>query len=116
MEFTTDSERALIRVGDVRKVIGQAEVQRQLLFLQQKRDALADGRATEKDRTIVARLLDELIRRFDEHGDQASVNMYSTMKREFLEKGLISQEMINRSLAASSKVEGTVAVQEIDDF
>lgn len=116
VEFTTDSDKALVRVGDVRKVIGQAEVQRQLLFLQQKRDALAEGRATEKDRTIVARLLDELIRRFDEHGDQASVNMYRNMKDEFLSKGLISQEMINRSLAASSKVEGTVAVQEIDDF
>jgi hypothetical protein len=116
VEFTTDAERALVRVGDVRKVIGQAEVQRQLLFLQTKRDILAAGKATEKDRTIVARLLDELIRRFDEHGDQASVNMYRNMKNEFLEKGLISQEMINRSLAASSKVEGTVAVQEVDDF
>lgn len=116
VEFTPDADRALVRVGDVRKVIGQAEVQRQLLFLQQKRDALAAGRASDKDRTIVARLLDELIRRFDEHGDQASVNMYRNMKQEFLEKGLISQEMINRSLAASSKVEGTVAVQEIDDF
>ncbi|MDB5387828.1 MAG: von Willebrand factor type [Planctomycetaceae bacterium] len=116
VEFTNDADRALVRVGDVRKVIGQAEVQRQLLFLQQKRDALAEGRATEKDRTVVARLLDQLIRRFEEHGDQASVNMYSNMKDEFLKKGLISQEMINRSLAASSKVEGTVAVQEIDDF
>lgn len=116
VEFTNDADRALVRVGDVRKVIGQAEVQRQLLFLQQKRDVLAAGKATEKDRTIVARLLDELIRRFDEHGDLASVNMYRNMKGEFLEKGLISQEMINRSLAASSKVEGTVAVQEIDDF
>ncbi|MES2790569.1 MAG: vWA domain-containing protein [Planctomycetota bacterium] len=116
VEFTADADKALVRVGDVRKVIGQAEVQRQLLFLQQKRDALANGSATERDRTIVARLLDELIRRFDEHGDQASVNMYRNMKTEFLDKGLISQEMINRSLAASSKVEGTVAVQEIDDF
>jgi hypothetical protein len=116
VEFTPDSEKALVRVGDVRKVIGQAEVQRQLLFMQKKRDAIANGTATDADRTTVARLLDQLVNRFDELGDQASANMYRNMKTEFLDKGLISQEMINRSLAASSKVEGTLTVQEVDDF
>lgn len=116
MEFTTDSEKAKVRLGEVKRVIGQAEVQRQLLFLQEKLDAIKANRATERDRTIVGRLLDELVKRFSELGDQATANMYDKMKAEFLEKGVISQEMMNRSLAASSKVEGTVAVQEIEDF
>jgi Ca-activated chloride channel homolog len=116
VEFTTDSEKAKVRLGEVKRVIGQAEVQRQLLFLQEKLDAIKANRATERDRTIVGRLLDELVKRFSELGDQATANMYDKMKAEFLEKGVISQEMMNRSLAASSKVEGTVAVQEIEDF
>jgi Ca-activated chloride channel family protein len=116
VEFTADSERAQIRLGEVKRVVGQAEVQRQLLFLQKKQDAIKDGRATEKDKIIVGRLLDELIKRFGDLGDQASANMYRNMKSDFLEKGIISQEMMNRSLAASSKVEGSVAVQEIEDF
>jgi len=116
VEFTDDAEKAKIRLGEVKRVIGQAEVQRQLLFLQEKRDAIKAGRATEKDRTIVGRLLDELVKRFTDLGDQANANMYRNMKSEFLEKGEISQEMMNRSLAASSKVEGSVAVQEIEDF
>jgi Ca-activated chloride channel homolog len=116
VEFTTDSEKAKIRLGEVKRVIGQAEVQRQLLFLQQKQDAIQAGRASEKDKIIVGRLLDELVKRFGDLGDQASANMYRKMKSDFLEKGVISQEMMNRSLAASSKVEGSVAVQEIEDF
>lgn len=116
VEFTTDSEKSKVRLGEVKRVIGQAEVQRQLLFLQDKRDAIIAGRATDKDRTIVGRLLDELVKRFADLGDQAAANNYRNMKSEFLAKGEISQEMMNRSLAASSKVEGSVAVQEIEDF
>jgi hypothetical protein len=116
VDFTQDAESAQIRIGDVRKVIGQAEVQRQLLFLQHKRDALEAGRASEKDKILVSRLLEQLIRKFRELGDQANVNMYENMKNEYLRKGTISQEMMNRSLAASSKVEGGVAVVDVEDF
>jgi Ca-activated chloride channel family protein len=116
VECTTDKDRAMVRVGDVRRVIGQAEVQRQLLFLQEKRDALESGRGTEKDRTIAARLLDSLIKKFQESGDKANENMYREMRDQLLRKGTISQDMMNRSLAASSKVEQSVTVQEIDDF
>lgn len=116
VEFTGDTERAQVRVGDVIKVIGLAEVQRQLLFLQQKRDAIQAGRATEKDKALVSRLLEELVRKFREVGDQANVNMYQKMKDEYVRSGTISQETMNRSLAASSKVEGGVAVVDVEDF
>ncbi|MGH7136528.1 MAG: vWA domain-containing protein [Pirellulales bacterium] len=116
VEFTTDAERALVRVGDVRRVIAQAEVQRQVLFLQGKIDALKSGHGTDKDKTVAGRLLDVLIKKHQEFNDQANANLYSKMRDEFLSSGIISQDMLNRSLAASSKVEETVAVQEIDDF
>lgn len=116
VEFTSDGEKAQVRIGDVRKVIAQAEVQRQLLFLQEKKDAIEAGIATERDKKIVASLLDELVRKFQELGDQANCNMYKAMKEEYLRNGTISQETMNRSLAASSKVEGGVAVVDVDDF
>lgn len=116
VESTADEGRTLIRTGDVRRVITQAETQRQLLFLQEKKDLIERGQATSKDKDIVAKLLDALVKKFEEQGDQANLNSYRQMRDEFLQKGIISQEMMNRSLAASSKVEGAIAVQEVDDF
>ena len=116
VEYTSDAERAQTRVGDVRRVVSQAEVQRQVLFLQGKIDAIEQGRATEKDKLIVARLLDSLINKFEEFGDHQSRNLYESMRSEFQKRGTISQQTLNQSLAASSKVEATVTVQEIDDF
>lgn len=116
IEYTADVERAQVRVGDVRRVISQAEVQRQVLFLQQKIDAIKMNTATEKDKVVVARLLDSLIAKFAEIGDQQSGNLYEKMRTEFQRQGTISQQMLNQSLAASSKVGETVGVTEIDDF
>ncbi len=116
VESTADEGRTLIRTGDVRRVITQAETQRQLLFLQEKRDLIDRGQATSKDKDIVAKLLDALVKKFEEQGDQANLNNYRQMRDDFLQKGVITQEMMNRSLAASSKVEGAIAVQEVDDF
>ena len=87
-----------------------------MLFLQEKKDLIERGQATQKDKDIVARLLDALVKKFEEQGDQANLNSYRQMRDEFLQRGVISQEMMNRSLAASSKVEGAIAVQEVDDF
>ncbi|HUY35004.1 MAG TPA: vWA domain-containing protein [Pirellulales bacterium] len=116
VEYTVDAERAMLRIGEVRRVIAQAEVQRQVLFLQSKIDALNAGRGTEKDRTAVAKLIDLLIGKYEDFSDQANANSYRKMRDEFLAKGTISQEMLNRSLAASSKVEEAVGVVDIDDF
>ena len=116
VESSTDSDRTLIRTGDVRRVITQAETQRQLLFLQEKRDLLERGQASVKDKDVIARLLEALVRKFEEQGDQANLNLYRQIRDDYLSQGKITQEMMNRSLAASSKVEGTIAVQEVDDF
>jgi von Willebrand factor type A domain len=116
VESTADIDRTLIRTGDVRRVITQAETQRQLLFLQEKRDLIDRGQATSKDKDIVAKLLEALVKKFEEQGDQANLNNYRQMQSDFLKSGVITQEMMNRSLAASSKVEGAIAVQEVDDF
>lgn len=116
IESTTEEGRTLMRNGDVRRVITQAETQKQLLFLQQKRDLIDSGNATSKDKEVVARLLDSLVKKFEEQGDQASLNSYRQMRDDYARNGVITQEMMNRSLAASSKVEGAVAVQEVDDF
>ena len=114
VESTSDANRAAERSGDVRKVLARAEVQRQVLFLQGKIDLLKSGAGTQRDREIVARLLEALIKKFDDFGDVASANQYRGMKDEFLKKGTISQEMLNRSLAASSRVEEMVMAQDID--
>src|SRR4029079_18387841 len=50
VESTGDEGRTLMRNGDVRRVITQAETQRQLLFLQDKRDLIERGQATPKDK------------------------------------------------------------------
>jgi hypothetical protein len=42
------------------------------------------------------------------------VNQYRQLQEEFLRRGTISQDMLNRSLAASSRAETAVAVQDID--
>jgi Ca-activated chloride channel family protein len=105
VEYTDDQARALVRVGDVRRVIAQAEVQRQVLFLQEKIDALKSGTATAKDQATVARLLDTLIKKYEEFGNQALANMYRDMQKEFERRGTISQDMMNRSLASSTKPE-----------
>ena len=41
-------------------------------------------------------------------------NQYRGMKDEFTRKGTISQEMLNRSLAASSRAEEMVMARDID--
>jgi hypothetical protein len=114
IEYTADPARAAERSGDVRRVLARAEVQRQVLFLQSKIDALQHGGGTARDRTIVAKMLGALIAKFQDFGDQAAVNQYRGMQEEFLRKGTISQEMLNRSLAASSRAEEIVVAQDID--
>ena len=114
VEYTADASRAAERSGDVRKVLARAEVQRQVLFLQGKIDLLSAGGGTARDREIVAKLLEALIKKFEDFGDQATANQYRGMKEEFTRKGTISQEMLNRSLAASSREEEVVLAQDID--
>src|SRR5581483_4706569 len=114
VEYTADPARAAERSGDVRRVLARAEVQRQVLFLQGKIDLLQRGGGTARDRTVVAKMLSALITKFQDFGDQAAVNQYRGMQEEFLRKGTISQEMLNRSLAASSRAEEIVMAQDID--
>jgi Ca-activated chloride channel family protein len=116
VEYTADRARAQVRVGDVRRVIAQAEVQRQVLFLQEKVDAIEKGGASTEDRAVVARLLDTLIKKFQEFNDQASVNQYRAMLAEYQRKGTISQDMLNRSLASSSRPQGTGPVLLAEDY
>jgi hypothetical protein len=114
VEYTADAERARERSGDVRRVLARAEVQRQVLFLQSKVDAIRRGEAADRDRKVVAGLLKALVARFEEFGEQAMVNQYRQLQEDFLRRGTISQDMLNRSLAASSRAETAVAVQDID--
>jgi Ca-activated chloride channel family protein len=116
IEYTEDRARTQVRVGDVRRVIVQAEVQRQVLFLQEKIDVIEKGAATPEDRAVVARLLDALVKKFREFGDQAMVNQYSDMIEEFKRKGTISQDMLNRSLASSSRPQGSGPAVLVEDF
>jgi hypothetical protein len=114
VEYTADEQRARERSGDVRRVLTRAEVQRQVLFLQTKMDVLRRGNAPEQDRAVVANLLKTLIQKFDEFGDRPTANQYRQMQEEFLAQGTISQDMLNRSLAASSVAEEVVVAQDID--
>jgi hypothetical protein len=114
VEYAADAARAAERSGDVRRVLARAEVQRQVLFLQAKVDALNQGSATPRDRTIIANLLKALIAKFQDFGEQSMVNQYRAMQEEYLRQGTISQEMLNRSLAASSRAEDIVVAQDID--
>ncbi len=114
VEFTTDPSRLSQRSGDVRRVLARAEVQRQVLFLQSRVDALRSGQASERDRVIVANLLQALIRKFQDFGDQALANQYRAMQEEFTRKGTIAQDLLNRSLAASSRAEEVIVAQDID--
>jgi Ca-activated chloride channel family protein len=112
--FTDDAERTRERSGDVRRVLARAEVQRQVLFLQEKIDALNQGRADDRDRALIANLLRALIQKFEEFNDRPMVNMYKTMQEQFQRGGTIAQEMLNRSLAASSRAEEVIMAQDID--
>jgi Ca-activated chloride channel family protein len=114
VEYTDSEEQARQRSGDVRRVLARAEVQRQVLFLQGKIDALERGAATAQERSLVAKLLDALVRQLDGLGDTAMANQYRTLQTEFLQSGTISQEMLNRSLAASSRAEEVIVAQDID--
>jgi hypothetical protein len=114
VEFTADEERARERSGDVRRVLARAEVQRQVLFVQSKADLLNDGKGSDADRLSVAKVLKALVQKFTEFGDQAMANQYRVMLDELQRKGTISQEMLNRSLAASSRAEELVIAQDID--
>lgn len=114
VEATADTNRAAERSGDVRKVLARAEVQRQVLFLQTKIDLIKADKGNARDREIVAKLLEALIKKFEDFGDQATANQYRSMKEEFTRKGTISQEMLNRSLAATSRAEETITTQDID--
>jgi Mg-chelatase subunit ChlD len=114
VEYTADEQRARERSGDVRRVLARAEVQRQVLFLQNKIDALERGTAGDADRATIAKLLGALIGRFEELGDQVQVNNYRQMEEEFRRQGTIAQDMLNRSLAASSRAEQAVVPQDID--
>jgi hypothetical protein len=114
VEYTADPARTAERSGDVRRVLARAEVQRQVLFLQSKIDELNQGSASQRDRTVIANLLRALIAKFQDFGEQAMVNQYRTMQTEYLQEGTISQEMLNRSLAASSRAEDIVMAQDID--
>jgi hypothetical protein len=114
IEYAADPERARERSGDVRRVLARAEVQRQILFIQTKADILNRGQGTDRDRMLVANVLDKLIHKFEEFGDQAMANLYRQMQEELRSKGTLSQEMLNRSLAASSRAEEVIVAQDID--
>jgi hypothetical protein len=114
VEYTDNEEQARQRSGDVRRVLSRAEVQRQVLFLQSKIDALKQGRATPQDRTVVAKLLAALIQKLEDLGDKVAANQYRTIEAEFQQNGTISQEMLNRSLAASSRAEEVMVAQDVD--
>jgi hypothetical protein len=114
VEYTDSEEQARQRSGDVRRVLARAEVQRQVFFLQTRIDALKQGHADGRDRSVVAKLLDALIRKLDDLGDTAAANQYRGLQVEFLQNGTISQEMLNRSLAASSRAEEVIVAQDID--
>lgn len=114
VEYSNDPARLGERSGDVKRVLARAEVQRQVLFLQHKIDLLATDQASDRDRAIVAKLLESLIAKFMDFGDQAMVNQYRAMRDEFQKRGTISQEMLNRSLAASSRAEELIVAQDID--
>jgi hypothetical protein len=114
VEYTSDPERARERSGDVRRVLARAEVQRQVLFIQTKADVLNRGQGTDHDKVLVANVLQKLIQKFEEFGDQVMANQYRLMQTELQEKGTISQDMLNRSLAASSRAEDVVVAQDID--
>ena len=115
--YTEDTARANERDGEVRHVFNQAEVQRQLLFLSAKRKAIEDGTATEKDRRAVAKLIAKIIEKYQRMGDQVNVNLYETMRADYERSGKISQDMLNASLAASSRAEeGAVSKPEMLDF
>ena len=89
-------------------------MQRQVLFLQEKVDALKQGSASPQDRGVVAKLLDTLVDKLANLGDVAGANLYRRLQAEFLASGTISQEMLNRSLAASSRAEEVIVAQDID--
>ncbi len=114
VEYTADPERARERSGDVRRVLARAEVQRQVLFVQAKADELNRGQGTDQDKILVAKVLGKLIQKFEEFGDQALVNQYRHMQEEFRNRGTISQEMLNRSLATSSRAEEVIVAQDFD--
>ncbi len=114
VEYTADEQRARQRSGDVRRALTRAEVQRQVLYLQNKVDLVRQGRAGVPQTTEVANLLQVLIQKFEEFGDLATANQYRQMQEEFRARGTISQEMLNRSLAASSVAEEIVVAQDID--
>jgi len=114
VEYTASEEQARQRSGDVRRVLARAEVQRQVLFLQEKIDALKQGSASPQDRGVVAKLLDTLVDKLANLGDVAGANLYRRLQAEFLASGTISQEMLNRSLAASSRAEEVIVAQDID--
>jgi len=114
VEYTADAARAGERSGDVKRVLARAEVQRQVLFLQAKIDTLQRGAGADRDRAIIAKLLQALITKFQDFGDQATANQYRAMQEEYQRLGTISQEMLNRSLAASSRAEELVIAQDID--
>ncbi len=114
VEYTADADKARERSGDVRRVLARAEVQRQVLFLQNRIDALNRGSASDRDRLVVANLVKTLIQKFVDFGDQAMANQYRQMQDELQRKGTISQDMLNRSLAASSRAEEVLIAQDMD--
>jgi Ca-activated chloride channel homolog len=114
LEFTASEDQARQRSGDVRRTLARAEVQRQVLFLQAKIDSLQGSPGDGRDRSLVAKMLEALVKRFEELGDTAGANQYRALQAEFTRNGTISQEMLNRSLAASSRAEEVVVAQDID--
>jgi hypothetical protein len=114
VEYTADEQRARQRSGDVRRILSRAEMQRQVLYLQAKIDALQRGAATDQDRAVAAKLLRTLAARFEELGDHAQANQYRDMLEQFTRQGTIAQDMLNRSLAATARAEQAVVVQDID--
>lgn len=114
VEYTDSEEQARQRSGDVRRVLARAEVQRQVLFLQTKIDALRQNAAGLQDRVVVAKLLAALIQKLDDLGDRVMANQYRTIQSEYQKNGTISQDMLNRSLAASSRAEEVMVAQDVD--
>lgn len=117
IEYTEDRNRASERDGEVKHVFNQAEIQRQLLFLAEKRKAIESGSANDRDRRTVAKLIAKIIEKYERMGDQVNMNLYEAMRTEYERSGKISQDMLNASLAASSRAEETTAATaEMLDF
>jgi Mg-chelatase subunit ChlD len=103
VEFTTDDRSASERDGEVFHTATRARLQRQVLEIERLATAARGGKISTRDARTLVKLVETVAARYRSLGDEVDARLFDDLKANLERDGVISLDVLNASLAASSR-------------